>query len=84
MTIICFLQYLKRICTYLDVHTWFWHMPIGHKEASVVQWLCHSPCKTGVAGSIHMTLAVGGTLNPNQPTNQFGIGRTPARSHTNY
>ena len=21
-------------------------------EASVVQWLCHSPCKPGVAGSI--------------------------------
>ena len=50
-------------------------------EASVVLWLCHSPCKPGVAGSIpgfsspsdykprsrlQMTLAVGGTLNPNQ------------------
>ena len=23
-----------------------------HIEASVVQWLCHSPCKPGVAGSI--------------------------------
>ena len=46
----------------------------------MVQWLCHSPCKPGVAGStsvgwdykprsrLHMTLAVGGTLNPNQPT----------------
>ena len=22
------------------------------REASVVQWLCHSPCKPGVAGSI--------------------------------
>ena len=22
------------------------------QEASVVQWLCHSPCKAGVAGSI--------------------------------
>ena len=24
----------------------------GYQEASVVQWLCHSPCKPGVAGSI--------------------------------
>ena len=41
------------------------------REASVVQWLCHSPCKPGVAGSIpgFSSLAVGGTLNPNQPTN---------------
>ena len=45
------------------------------QEASVVQWLCHSPCKPGVAGSIPgfsspsdgtinrgpVSLAVGGT-----------------------
>ena len=24
----------------------------GAGEASVVQWLCHSPCNPGVAGSI--------------------------------
>ena len=47
-----------------------------------MQWLCHSPCKPGVADSIpgfsgptdgtinHMTLAIGGTLNPNQSINQ--------------
>ena len=47
-----------------------------YKEASVAQWLCHLPCKPWVEGSIpalyslleetcfHMTLAVGGTLNP--------------------
>ena len=25
---------------------------VKRQEASVVQWLCHSPCKPGVAGSI--------------------------------
>ena len=34
------------------------------KEASVVQWLCHSPCKPGVTGSIlgFSSLSVG-TIN---------------------
>ena len=70
----------------------FWH------EASVVQCLCHSPCKLGVAGSIpgffgwvykprsrlHMTLAVGGTLNPYQPTIFWRFILTNSRSISTY
>ena len=33
-------------------------------EASVVQWLCHSPCKPGVAGSISgFSSLLDGTIN---------------------
>ena len=33
-------------------------------EASVVQWLCHSPCKPGVAGSIRgFSSRSDGTIN---------------------
>ena len=70
------------------------HCSATQLEASVVQWLCHSPCKLGVAGSIpgffqsvgwdykprsrlHMTLAVGGTLNPNQPTPSLSTKKCP-------
>ena len=48
-------------CSYMVL---VWHMPIGHKEASVVQWLCHSPCKPGVAGSIPVfSSPSNGTIN---------------------
>ena len=37
-------------------------------EASVVQWLCHSPCKPGVAGSIpSFSSPSDGTINRGPP-----------------